>query len=140
MVFDYTLQAKRIVGDLISNLTVTSATKCALACNRNKLCRSLNFCATETRNCQLNKEDVFSTEEGDNILQDDVNCIYYGMNRTSKPLCAANGIIHDIQNGTESSFCGRYQNKRVDAEFGNWVEFTEIDNSSDLKVGKCLKV
>ena len=44
----------------IETIRFPSRSGCMMACTRHELCRSVNFCDRQT--CELNKEDVFSTE------------------------------------------------------------------------------
>ena len=44
----------------IKTIRLPSRSGCMMACTRHELCRSANFCDRQT--CELNKEDVFSTE------------------------------------------------------------------------------
>ena len=94
-----------------------SEPKCALECNRHDQCRSFNFCGATT--CEMNREDVFSTERGEAILQDDENCCYFGMKRTSKPICHEQGTKVDIQTDEALSEC-QVSLKRIDAEWAPW--------------------
>ena len=90
-------------GSVISNKTLTSYTKCAIECNRNEECRSINFCEGEL--CQLNKEDVFSTAQNENILQANYACKYIGMRRQSKPICQIEGVFVDNRSASQPPGC-----------------------------------
>ena len=106
-----------------------------LGCNRNEECRSFNFCYNGV--CELNREDVFSTQEGDIILKDDVNCIYYGLKKDSSPICSnEEGFVSIRQNVRRANLIGgcRISNKRVDREWGPWELAETIDDGEEWKI------
>ena len=64
--FEEVIAGKKIVDHLLETLTVASVSKCGLACNENKFCRSFNFCGEKS--CELNSEDIYSTGQGTGLL------------------------------------------------------------------------
>ena len=117
---------KRLNGTMISELIQPSKGKCALACNKNEACRSFNFCGQQK--CELNREDIYSTENGEDSLKDDQDCNYFGMKRTSVPLCQEAGKYADIQNDGDHEENCWINSKRVDTVFGPWLpEKTVVD-------------
>ena len=90
---------------------------CALACNKHPSCLSFNFCGRRT--CELNKEDIFSTTNGNQNLKDDASCRYVGMAKLDHPMCKERGEDKDIQDDIHEGTCA-INGKRVDAEWGEW--------------------
>ena len=123
---------KKLVGSLISELVLPSKGKRALACNKNEACRSFNFCGQQK--CELNREDIYSTESGEGNLEDDQDCNYFGMKRTSVPLCQKAGEYADIQNDGDNEENCWINSKRVDTVFGPWLpEKTVVDKYGEFK-------
>ena len=127
-------EGQRLVNSLIADLTVLSVTKCALNCNKNSLCRSFNFCSSGR--CELSGEDVYSTEDGENVLEHSTTCQYFGMKKTAVPGCQEQGTMKNIQNDSDSGYC-QINLKRVDAVFGPWkFKQTTIDDGFEWKTEK----
>ena len=61
----------------------------------NKMCRSFNFCKSLI--CQLNYEDLFSTQLGETVLEHDTGCDYVGMEREHKPTCGEGRMIDGLR-------------------------------------------
>ena len=123
---------KRLNGTMISELIQPSKGKCALACNKNEACRSFNFCGQQK--CELNREDIYSTESGEGNLEDDQDCNYFGMKRISVPLCQEAGKYAYIQNDGDNEENCWINSKRVDTVFGPWLpEKTVVDEYGEFK-------
>ena len=120
---------KRLTWHDTRNETSNSKGKCALACNKNDDCRSFNFCGNNS--CELNDEDVYSTSKGAEILEEDKNCIYFGMRRESVPLCQHNGTFANITNDEMSSGVCKINKKRVDRKLGKLMEVEEINTDTE---------
>ena len=131
MAFEDIIAGKRLTEDILGEFNVQSRFSCALLCNKDDLCRSFNLCAS--KHCELNKHSFFSIGPGQLEFIDDPECVYYGMRKTSKPVCNDGEQYVDIQNETSSELCTIY-GKRVDREWGSWTEVTEIDNATEWKV------
>ena len=118
--FEETREQKRLISSALDLKTNTTRQKCALACNNAATCRSFNYC--ETRICELHEEDIYSTQNGEGILQDDPNCKYFGMKRNFAPKCFNDGSQIDIRN-TFSQIKKRrachIHKKRVDREWSS---------------------
>ena len=128
--FEETIEGKKLLGiNLGTHLSTTNA-KCALICNKNELCRSFNFCGTEI--CELNKEDVYSTQSGETILQNASECSYFGMRRSSKPLCKEKGNFIDIKEDERLGGC-RIHGKRVDREWSQWADIVILENQTESR-------
>ena len=91
--------SKRLNGHVIATLQVNSVTRCSIACNKDPTCLSFNLCNQVS--CYLNSEDVFSTADSENILQDDNSCQYFGMSRHSKVICTINGVHQDLHDDAD---------------------------------------
>ena len=117
--FEDPINGKRLdAGKVIETRQEASSTKCALACSKNDDCLSFGFCGETS--CELYNEDIFSTEHGENILEEDANCKYSGMKKESKPICQQDGVFADIQGDDgKSEFC-LISGKRVDTVWGQW--------------------
>ena len=114
--------------------TTPSKTKCALECNEHEQCRSFNFCGGQI--CELNKEDVYSTQEGEAILQNYDNCEYFGMKKTSSPICSkTSGNLVDIQTEDKNSSVCPSSAKSVDTVWGPWeLSATTVETEFEKKV------
>ena len=123
---------KRISGSGPQLEGVKSRAKCDVACSKNEKCLSFIFCGDST--CYLNEEDVFSTENGDEILEDDETCLYFGMQKESVPVCRRNGIFADIRNDDNSGAC-KLAHKRVDQQWGEW-EDDSVASDNEWKESK----
>ena len=86
---------KKLVNHEILSLRTGSANMCSQACNRETFCLSFNFC--DNFFCQLNSQDIFSTELGEDLLQDDSSCSYFGMGRAEVPKCKEGDSQVNIQ-------------------------------------------
>ena len=129
--FDETKESKKLAGYVFATISSTPKTKCALACSKSVICFSFNFCSDQT--CELNSEDIYSTQEGDELLLDDANCMYFGMSRRSAPVCFENGQVVTSTNGRNLE-CNIVA-KQVDREWSSWGEqITEIDSTAELKI------
>ena len=124
-------RAKVSADFLLITEHAASESKCLLSCNKNKNCRSVNFC--DGNICEINKEDIYSTAHAESILQLDENCKYYGMKKNSAPLCVRDGIHVDIQSNATTEDC-RHGTKRVDREWGpRGSKETLINSSTEWK-------
>ena len=123
-------KGKRLNKTPIDTLDLNSASKCGFACNKNSQCRSFVFCGE--RSCELNTEDVHSTTEGDLILQNDNNCVYFGMKQVSTPLCHEDGQYVNIQSDIHEGECDIHE-KRVDMQWKS-IERAVIDNATEFKI------
>ena len=106
-------------------------TECAANCNREPKCRSFSICNKLA--CELNSEDRFSTEQAEEILTDDVNCIYFGMQKTETPICIENGSPKDIRLDSTPGKCA-INEKRVDVEWGQWSSQIDVNTTTELKL------
>ena len=108
--------------------------KCALECNEHEQCRSFTFCRGQI--CELNKEDVYSTQEGEAILQNSDNCDYIGMKKTSSPICSkSGGNLVDIQTEDKNSSVCPSSAKSVDTVWGPWESSaTTVETEFEKKV------
>ena len=123
---------KRLTWHDNRNETLNSKGKCALACNKNDDCRSFNFWGNNS--CELNNEDVYSTGKGEKILEDDKDCIYFGMRRESAPLCQHKWTFANITNDEMSSGACKINKKRVVRKLGQLMEVEEINTDTESKV------
>ena len=129
--FEDPINGKRLdAGKVIETRQEASRTKCALACSKNDDCLSFGFCGETS--CELYNEDIFSTELGENILEEDANCKYFGMKKESKPVCQQDGVFADIQKNDNDERC-QIAGKRVDEGWGPWVN-TKIDDGVQWKI------
>ena len=115
--FEEIRNEKRLIGGRTTTMPAnTTQSKCAIACNNRADCRSFNYC--ENQKCELNQEDVYSTLDGEEILQEDASCKYFGMKKNFVPKCFRNGSSVDIQREVSrpGRGCQRSQ-KRVDREW-----------------------
>ena len=128
---------KRLDGTILQQ-TRTSQTTCAMLCGRQELCRSFNFCGDRT--CQLMIDDVYSTEQGENMLKTDVNCKYTGMKKEGYPVCREKTKIVAITNDDQPGAC-KINRKRVDRTFSPWNENSvEVDNAFEFKESKTREI
>ena len=123
--FDLTVKGKKLAGSLLKTEVSTSLGKCALACNKNNLCRSFSFCGSAT--CHLNREDTFSTNKTESCLIIGENCKYFGMTKISTPVCEEDGVYSDIKDDLSSGCC-QINGKRVDKEWAPWKEASILDD------------
>ena len=131
--FENPINEKRLdAGKVIETRREASRTKCALACSKNDDCLSFGFCAETS--CELYSEDIFSTEHGENILEEDANCKYFGMKKKSKPICQQDGVFADIQSDDGNSTDCLIGGKRVDREWGQWGGNEIVDDPPDWKI------
>ena len=131
--FEDPINEKRLdVGKAIGTRQESSRTKCALACSKNDDCLSFGFCGENS--CELYNEDIFSTEYGENILEEDLSCKYFGMKTESKPICQQDGVFADIQSDDgNSEFCP-ISGKRVDTVWGQWGGEETVYHPPDWKI------
>ena len=131
--FEDPINEKRLdAGKVIGTRQESSRTKCALACSKNDDCLSFAFCGENS--CEFYNEDIFSTEYGENILEEDLSCKYFGMKKKSKPICQQDGLFADIQNDDgNSEFCP-INGKLVDTEWGQWGGEETVYNPPDWKL------
>ena len=131
--FEDPINEKRLdAGKVIGTRQESSRTKCALACSKNDDCLSFAFCGENS--CELYNEDIFSTEYGENIIEEDLSCKYFGMKKKSKPICQQDGLFADIQSDDgNSEFCP-ISGKRVDTEWGQWGGEETVYNPPDWKL------
>ena len=127
--FEEVIAGKQLDSGTIETQVVSSQPKCALFCNRIPLCRSFSICDNYT--CNLYRDDIFSTQDGENILNTASNCKYYAMTKRSVPVCEKDGNFMDIQSD-EGMKC-RIRFKRVDRIWSQWESFVETDTSSEWK-------
>ena len=131
--FEDPINEKRLdAGKVIETQQESSRTKCALACSKNDDCLSFGFCGKTY--CKLYSEDIFSTEYGENILEEDANCKYYGMKRESEPICQQDGVFADIQSDDGNSTGCLIGGKRVDTMWGQWGGKEIVDDPPDWKI------
>ena len=93
--FENFRRGKKLKNHETSSQKLGSQSLCSQACNRASFCLSFNFC--NNLYCQLNSEDIFSTELGEDLLQDDSSCSYIGMVRHEMPLCMEGDSEVNIQ-------------------------------------------
>ena len=113
----------RLPNSVLSTSKAATAAKCGLACNKNEDCRSFNFC--DGKVCELNREDVFSTADGVDILQQNKTCKYFGMKKQSIPVCQKDGVLAQIRRRSSIEQC-RIHKKRVDRQLGTSQSIVEI--------------
>ena len=122
---------KKIPYDPILLKPETSSVKCALACTKHEKCRSFNFC--EDKTCELNRDDVYSTQEGEGILTESGSCSYFGIKREKAPICLNRGKFVSILKETDRGRCEIFR-KRVDREWAPWVPSETIDSETEWKM------
>ena len=130
IVFEDFHQGKKIHGSISKHFPDTTLHVCAAYCLQDPDCLSFTYCYPKT--CYLNKQDVFSTGVS---LEGDEKCQYFGMKRDSWPNCRERGITRNIQNDDYPNFC-ETNFKRVDTEWGDWVDAKFLDVYPDLKRGQ----
>ena len=127
--FGFHAEGKKLLSPNSKSITVEHQNQCAMTCNRSPVCRSFNFCGRTL--CDLHTDDVYSTEMGEAILQEDSNCIYVSMEKDESPVCQEGGRVVDIRSDVMFKFC-RIKDKRVDKEWGEW-ESEVLDTGEDYK-------
>ena len=127
--FEDVHEGKRLSRNPLETIKVKIASKCAVTCNKNSSCRSFNFCGDKT--CEFNTEDLYSTVDGDSILKEDSNCVYFGMKQTSIPLCHEDDQYVDVQSDTHKRQCDIHE-KRVDM-LGKSKESVVVDTEDEYK-------
>ena len=126
--YDEIRTSKRSSAEFVLNTqNRKSPSKCALDCNKNASCLSFNFC--DVNLCELSYEDIHSTERGEQILNPNDSCIYFGMKKDAIPLCQQMGTFVDIKTDTEKC---RNSYKRVNTEWGAW-EIVNIIIDTELE-------
>ena len=117
-------------SEIMAREIINSQNGCAMSCNRNPKCRSFTFCGRVT--CFLHKDDVFSTEEGENSLSSIWGCRYFGMKRKEQPTCKEGESFINIQEDNHKGYC-QISSKRVDrGEWTNWEQTgNRVENSSN---------
>ena len=121
---------KRLLGQIIGGQRDIPRSFCHLSCNRNQLCRSFNLCGRGI--CQLNRDDVFSSQMGENNLIGDPNCRYFGQDRLEEPTCKENGTLKSIQNDENPGVC-KINKKRIDREWGPWEDIITVNNANEFE-------
>ena len=121
---------KRVRGKALEKQAITSDSKCALACNVNIRCRFFTVCIDDGL-CYMYREDVFSTEKGDDILRNYSNCKYYGMKRDSVPFCSKDGNFVGVQQNRNIKCRNGF--KDIDREWGPWITVVDIDSETKFK-------
>ena len=101
-----------------------------LACARHATCPSYTICGGR-HVCQLNREDVCSTDLGEGILVDDATCKYFGLSRNEVPTCVDAGTFVDIKNDNRTGVCG-INGKRVDHQWSGDFFYKLSDTLSQL--------
>ena len=124
------LKRFQLDNSLLGSELLTTSIQCAQICSQNKLCRSFNFCGN--RVCELHREDIFSTIQGEKLLLNDESCFYIGMSKSVAPACMRKGQMVNIQTDSASGFC-EIVSKRVDKQWSEWQTDT-IDNESEYKI------
>ena len=107
----------KLAEGVTTSYELPSKTKCADACNRHLYCRSFNFCGANI--CELNVEDIYSIQDGENQLTMDATCIYFGIRKEAFPVCENNGVFMSILKSTDRGRCEIFR-RRVDREWGPW--------------------
>ena len=107
-----------------------SRSLCALNCIVHPHCRAFIFCVT--RSCKLLSQDVFSTEQFEDILKNGEKCGYFGMNKNELPNCKEGVRKVSIAVDSPPGRCA-INSKRVDRVWTDWKRQRVIDNSVDLK-------
>ena len=110
--------------------TFKSSTQCTSACLTIPECRSVNYCSS--RQCDLNRDDVFSIGGNQSLLISHPDCSYYGMSRNDLPECLDRGQNKDIQDDKDPGPC-HLNKKRVDRHWGPWEVDTLIDVKGEFK-------
>ena len=131
--FEDPINGKRLdAGKVIETRQEASSTKCTLACSKNDDCLSFGFCGENA--CELYNEDIFSTKYGENIIEEDLSCKYFGMKKDSKPICQQDGVFAHIQSDDgNSEFC-LISGKRVDTVWGQWGGEETVYDPPDWKL------
>ena len=106
---------------------------CIKKCMRVPLCRSINYCRQKL--CQLNSEDVFSNQRGYQLLQNDINCKYIGMEKDEAPSCDEGGNPRDIKIDEPEGLC-MINRKRVDSKVEEDWTAVFVDNRTDFQDGE----
>ena len=99
--------------------------------------RSFSICYKMTR--ELNSDDRFSTEQAEEILLDDENCNYFGMQQIETPDCAENGLPKDIRIDDRPGNCA-INEKRVDVEWSRWSTQIVVNTTTKLKLLKTGRI
>ena len=118
--FEEIKAGKRVNESTLDQHKAASIAKCGTACNKNAKCRSFNFC--DDGICELNRHDIYSTVNGEKILQEDVKCKYYGMFKEAGPKCSSGEERISIENTDDIKRCEIHE-KRVDRIWGEQQVF-----------------
>ena len=131
VVFEHSISDQKITGSsyFIAKIRVSSQTGCAIACNKNPVCLSFNFCNRQT--CELNKVDIFSTPEGDKLLGEAIGCKYVGLKKQDRPMCKEYRQLKDIRDDSFPAIC-EINRKRVDRQWGPG-EPIDFDTSTEWR-------
>ena len=130
VIFEDFREKTRLTNSLLEFFKTASELSCALACGKNPLCRSLNFCTPW--NCFLNSNDVFSIGTNSSWIQQDPNCNYRGILRNHAPECIEGPVTKDIQDDEDPGSC-KINKKRVDQVWGPWEPMVTIHMTTEWK-------
>ena len=125
------MEGRTVKGYFLEAFNPICPGKCALECYKNKECRSLSF--WDARKCELYREDVFSTTEGEIILGSKGNCTCFGMKQKPEPRCQKDGVYAGITNGENPEGC-QMNGKRVDHQCGAWYSLDDINNDTEWRL------
>ena len=122
VIYDDIRHEKNFAGSGIRTHAAVSKNDCALACNRHGKCLSYNFCGRNF--CFLNFDDIYSIKLGEELLNNQSDCRYFGMRRTVTPYCGERGFPVNITNDNHNGHCS-ISRKRVDRQWGEWETKTD---------------
>ena len=137
--FEDSWPRKRVLngGDVHVIRPMSTWSECAANCNREPACRSFSICNKLT--CELNSDDRFSTEQAEEILLDDENCNYFGMQQLETPVCIENGFPKDISIDGIPGNCA-INEKRIDVEWGRWSTQIVVNTTTEHKLVKTGRI
>ena len=124
-------------GDVLVIQSMSNWSECAANCNREPACRSFCICCKMT--CELNSDDRFSTEQAEEILLDDENCNYFGMQQIETPDCSENGLPKDVRIDDRPGNCA-INEERVDVEWSRWSTQIVVNTTTELKLLKTGRI
>ena len=127
---------KKLAEGIIVSYELPSKTKCAVACNRHGYCRSFNFCDPQI--CELNEQDIYSIQEGENQLTTDASCTYFGIKKEAIPICENNGVFMSILKSSDRGRCEIFR-KRIDREWGPCETSSSSSTSATQSEWKVVK-
>ena len=125
-------EGKVLVNDtiILSKIKIRSRNLCALYCIVQPKCRAFVFCVT--RSCKLLSQDVFWTEQFEDILKNGEKCGHFGMNKNELPNCKEGVRKVSIAVDSPPGRCA-INAKRIDRVWTDWERRRIIENSTDLK-------